>query len=387
MPVQILVVDDEPDLELMIDMSFSSQVKKGEYKFFYARNGVDALEKLEHNSTIDVVLTDINMPQMDGLTLLGKLNERYPLLRTVIISAYGDMSNIRTALNRGAFDFVTKPIDLDDLEATLTKTVKEAIERKTAIQNHEKLTYIQNELSVASRIQTSLLPRTFPPFPHRPEFDIHAAMLPAREVGGDFFDFFFVDEQHLGFVIGDVSGKGIPAALFMAVSRTFLKATALTGLSPATCLAQINGQLYQESVAGMFVTLFYGVLDTRSGEVRFCNGGHNLPYVLRKNGTVEATDKVGGVVVGAMRNSEYTEGSLVLASGDGLVLYTDGITEAMDRQEQEYAEARLEAHLKSVNNSPASEIIKSVMQDVKSFSAGMAQHDDMTMLTLRYLGT
>lgn len=221
MPTKILVVDDEPDLELLITMSFSEQIQKNEYAFSFAGDGAVALEKLDADGEIDVVLTDINMPKMDGLTLLGKINEHYPLMRTVIVSAYGDMENIRTALNRGAFDFVTKPIDLDDLEATLRKTVKEAVERRAAIQNHERVLYFENELNVATRIQTSILPRTFPPFPERKELEIHAAMLPAREVGGDFYDFFFIDEDRLGFVIGDVSGKGVPAALFMAVSRTF----------------------------------------------------------------------------------------------------------------------------------------------------------------------
>ena len=159
---KILVVDDEPDLEFLINMNFSNQIKANEYNFVFAQNGLEALEKLKDHNEISIVFTDINMPQMDGLTLLEKINEYYPMLRTVIVSAYGDMSNIRTALNLGAFDFVTKPIDLDDLEKTLIKTLKEAEERLAALGNQKKLLSFENELSVATNIQSSILPRTFP---------------------------------------------------------------------------------------------------------------------------------------------------------------------------------------------------------------------------------
>ncbi len=386
MSSKILIVDDEPDLEFLINMNFNKQIKAKEYNFVYAQNGIEALQQLKNHDEISVVFTDINMPQMDGLTLLGKINENFPLLRTVIVSAYGDMSNIRTALNLGAFDFVTKPIDLMDLEKTLTKSVREAKERRSALNNRQKLFSIENDLNVATKIQTSILPQTFPPFPERKEFELYAEMTPAREVGGDFYDFFFVDKDRLGFLIGDVSGKGVAAALFMAVSRTFLKATALIGLSPRDCLERINRSLYKESLPEMFVTMFYGILDITTGEIRYSNGGHNTPYILRKNGDVEGLEETGGIMVGAMEASRYKENEINLYSGDTLILYTDGVTEAFDPDEEEFGDERLIESLKKSAGLSVKEIIDGVSKEVELFSKGAEQSDDFTMLTLKYLG-
>jgi sigma-B regulation protein RsbU (phosphoserine phosphatase) len=386
MQTKILVVDDEPDLELLISQKFRKQVRDQEYQFIFAENGVEALKKLQDNGEIDIVLTDINMPEMDGLTLLTKLNEQYPLLKSVIVSAYGDMANIRTALNRGAFDFITKPIDFQDLEITINKTIQHAHALKQAVNDRDQLMVIQQELDVARRIQKSIVPRTFPPFPERKDFEVHAEMIPAREVGGDFYDFFLIDEEHLGFVIGDVSGKGVPSALLMAVSKTLLKATALKGLPPEECLQQVNRILYLESVSTMFVTIFYGILSTRTGEISYCNGGHNPPYILHRDGRVEMTETTGGLVLGAMANSTYKAKKIALQPGDGLFLYTDGITEAMDREENEFTEARLEACLKPLRAAALTDVIQGVIDEVRAFSTGTAQADDITILALRYLG-
>jgi sigma-B regulation protein RsbU (phosphoserine phosphatase) len=386
MPTKILVVDDEPDLELLIGQKFRKQIREKEFFFVFARNGVEALKKLQEDEAMDVILTDINMPEMDGLTLLTKLNELFPLLKSVIVSAYGDMANIRTALNRGAFDFITKPIDFQDLEITLKKTIQEAQVRKQAVKDRDQLLTLQQELDVAKRIQKSMVPRQFPPFPERKDFEIHAEMIPAREVGGDFYDFFLIDQERLGFVIGDVSGKGVPAALFMAVSKTLLKATALKGLPPEECLQQVNRFLHSESVSSMFVTVFYGILNTRTGEVQYSNGGHNPPYILRSDGPVEMTEKTGGLVLGALENSTYQAKQIVLRPGDGLFLYTDGVTEAMDRDENEFTDARLGECLKRLNGSALAEMVTGVIDEVKGFAAGAPQADDVTILAVRYSG-
>jgi sigma-B regulation protein RsbU (phosphoserine phosphatase) len=384
MPTKILVVDDEPDLQLMISQKFRKQVRDNELHFTYATSGVKALQKLQQDGEADVVLTDINMPEMDGLTLLAKLNEQYPLLKAVIVSAYGDMANIRTALNRGAFDFVTKPIDFDDLEATLKKTISEALAFKQAVKDRNQLATIQQELEVARKIQQSIVPRRFPPFPERKEFEIHATMIPAQNVGGDFYDFFLIDDDRLGFVIGDVAGKGVPAALFMAVSKTLLKATALKGLPPEECLQQVNHILYMESVAAMFVTIFYGILNTRTGELHYCNGGHNPPYLLRADGQIEALELTGGIALGAMKNTAYKSKKMALQSGDGIFLFTDGVTEAMDRNSELFSEARLEENLKGKADVSLPQLIENVITAVNAYSSGVPQADDITTLALRF---
>jgi sigma-B regulation protein RsbU (phosphoserine phosphatase) len=382
----ILVVDDEPDLELLITQRFRKEIRDKALKFVFASNGQEALAKLGANGDTDVVLTDINMPVMDGLTLLSNLSEHFPLLRAVIVSAYGDMANIRTALNRGAFDFITKPIDFSDLAITLDKTVREASARKQAEANRYRLVALHKELDVARRIQESIVHRDFPPYPARHEFAVHASMRPARAVGGDFYDFFFVDDHHLAFAIGDVTGKGVPAAIFMAVSRTMLRVTGARGLATDACLSLVNDALFAESIASMFVTCFYGVLDTRTGLVEYTNAGHNPPYVLGRDGGITATPAIGGLFLGAFDKAHYKSATVQLEPGDSLVLFTDGISEAANPDDEQYGEARLEACLARLAGAPADQVVASVVADVDAFSAGAAQADDMTTMCLTFNG-
>jgi len=198
MPTQILVVDDEPDLSLLIRQMLRKRIRENELEFLFAQNGAEALAMLERDPAIEFVLTDINMPVMDGLTRLTelrKLEMSRPLLKAVIVSAYGDIKNIRTAMNRGAFDFLTKPLNIEDFEITLNKTLHELATLKQSLQAHDRLVALGNELSIANDIQQSILPREFPAFPDRPEIDLYAEMIPAKEVGGDFYDFFLVDRS------------------------------------------------------------------------------------------------------------------------------------------------------------------------------------------------
>ena len=197
--VKILVVDDEIDLETLIRQKFRRQIREKVYDFVFALNGLEALAKILEIPEIGIVLSDINMPEMDGLTLLTKLKElKNPGLRTVIVSAYGDMENIRTAMNRGAFDFVTKPVNFEDLEITINKTIEEIKLTRRSIEEHDQLMSIQHDLNVAREIQRAILPKVFPPFPQLESFDIYGSMVAAREVGGDFFDFFLIEPHQAG---------------------------------------------------------------------------------------------------------------------------------------------------------------------------------------------
>ena len=186
-PYKILVVDDEPDVEPLVLQRMRRQIRAGKYSFVFAQNGVEALARLRNESDIDMVLSDINMPQMDGLTLLEQISKLDPELRAVIISAYGDMKNIRTAMNRGAFDFVTKPIDFEDLEVTIERTLANIVQWREALASRDKLVAIQNELDVASEMQQSILPVHFP---SGRSYQVYANMDPARSVGGDFLTLF-----------------------------------------------------------------------------------------------------------------------------------------------------------------------------------------------------
>jgi len=385
---KIMVVDDEPDLESLIRQRFRRQIRDGQWDFIFAANGLEALSRLLEHPDINIILSDINMPEMDGLTLLAKLNElKNPALKTVIVSAYGDMDNIRTAMNRGAFDFVTKPVDFNDLETTIKKTIHELEILRQAQQEHDQLIAIQQDLVVARNIQQSILPKVFPPFPERNDFDIYAGMTPAKEVGGDFYDFFLIDKERLGLVIGDVSGKGIPAAIFMAVSRTLLKATAMKGLLPSECLAYVNNLLCLESTAAMFVTIFYGIFNTTTGELEYSNGGHNPPYIMKANGKVQPLEMAGGIALGVMEEMSYVVDRIELQPGDGIFLYTDGVTEAFNAGGVMYTNQRLEQLLTGQNSQSIKAIVQQVFQDVSDFSTGMEQSDDITILSMRRSAT
>jgi sigma-B regulation protein RsbU (phosphoserine phosphatase) len=382
---KILVVDDEPDLEVLIRQRFRRQIREKTFEFLFAQNGEEALQKLKEDPDIAVVLSDINMPVMDGLTLLSRISSLSSSLKAVIVSAYGDIQNIRIAMNRGAFDFLTKPIDFQDFETTIHKTVQESVALRLGLKAREQLVAIQQELGIAARIQQSMLPRTFPPFPDRTEFELYASMFAAKEVGGDFYDFFLIDERHLGFVIADVSGKGVPAAIFMAVSRTLLRATALEKLPPGRCLQYVNAALSSDSDTTMFVTVFYGILDTQTGEVEFCIGGHNPPFLFSPNGHVEELEAPTYMLLGVLGDVRYETHHLKLRPGDGIFLFTDGVTEAMDEHDLLYSEERLQEVLHKLSDRPADEMVREVVMDVRKHAGDTPQSDDITVLALRYL--
>ena len=386
MNVKIMFVDDELDLEPLIRQKFRRKIRDGEYDIVFAHNGLEALAKLIEQPDIRLILSDINMPEMDGLTLLTKLKElKSPWLKTVIVSAYGDMENIRTAMNRGAFDFLTKPISFDDLEITINKSLDEISMIWQSMQEHDQLISIQQDLQTAREIQQAILPAVFPPFPGRTEFSIYANMIAAKEVGGDFFDFFMIDNDRLGFVIGDVSGKGVTAAIFMAVSRTLIRATGLKGISTDECMDYVNRLLCSESVSCMFVTVFYGILNTFSGEVEYVNAGHNPPYV-RSGNELRKVEMTGGTILGCIEGFKYHSKKLQLLPGDLLFLYTDGVTEAFDSKDDQFGELRLENFLLTHQTEPIEGIVKDCIQDVTRFSTGVPQSDDITVLAIKFNG-
>ena len=387
MPVKILSVDDEMDLELLLTQYFRRKIRKGEYEFHFAHNGLEALTMLLKEKDFDIILSDINMPEMDGLTLLTKINEmQNPALKCIMVSAYGDMGNIRQAMNNGAFDFATKPIDLDDLSLTIEKAIEHIAYIKTMQEEHTQLESIKGDLAVAREIQQAILPRIFPPFPEEAaNMDIAASMNAAKDVGGDFYDFFRIDDDKIGFVIADVSGKGVPAAIFMAVSRTLIRATGIRGVTPSECISYSNDLLAKESANNMFVTVFYGIYNIKTGEVTYTNAGHNPPYLIKAGGTIEQLPLSKDIVVGALDDFQFSEETLQLEHGETLLLYTDGVTEAINVNDEEYGEKRLEETLKDVTQQNCQQIINTVKADVKTFAGEAEQSDDITLLAIKRL--
>lgn len=242
------------------------------------------------------------------------------------------------------------------------------------------------ELSVAFRIQSDILPAVFPAFPDRKDFDIYASMAPAREVGGDFYDFFLIDESRLGLVIADVSGKGVPAALFMMIARTLIRNHVQSGEEPADALTAVNEQLCENNKENMFVTAWLGVLDLSSGQLKFANAGHNPPLFKHGDGEYEYMRVRAGLVLAGMEGIRYRQSSVQLSRGDRIFLYTDGVTEAESQNHIFYGEERLCDVLRGLTESAPEETVAAVDADVRRFAEGAEQVDDITMMCLEYTG-
>lgn len=243
---------------------------------------------------------------------------------------------------------------------------------------------IDAELAFAKAIQHSALPSVFPPFPNRKEFDIRACMHTAKEVGGDFYDFYFVDKNTLAFLIADVSGKGIPAAMFMMTAKTLLKSYAESGMGVAEVLTQANNKLCESNDAGMFVTVWMGYLNTKTGEVTYANAGHNPPFIRHADGRVDVVKSRPGLVLAGMEGIRYRTNTVQLKPGDLLYLYTDGVTEATDAENNLFGEARLQAVLQQKMSGDIQTVCTQVKEDVDRFVGEAPQFDDITMLALTY---
>lgn len=274
---------------------------------------------------------------------------------------------VANAAGMAVFVFIVRTV----LEARETRRVKEAIE---------------GELRVARDIQMGIVPRIFPAFPDRPEVELFAVLDSAKEVGGDFYDYYALDDNQIFLVIGDVSGKGVPASLVMAVTMTLFKAYARPDRSPAAVAGKVNDKLAQDNDTGLFVTAFCAVLDLSTGVVRYASAGHNPPVVLRPSGESDYLPRRGGLVLGAMPDYIYRTGSLTLAPGDTLVLYTDGVTEAMDEADALFGEARLLAACRPERHRAPKLVVESLFGAVRTFAGTAPQSDDITILAVRYLG-
>ncbi len=378
-PHKILVVDDEPDVEPLIRQRMRRDVRAGKYEFVFASDGVEALELLEQQADIDMVLSDINMPKMDGLTLLAQIAKVDPNLRCVIVSAYGDMENIRTAMNRGAFDFVTKPLDFADLRVTIDRTLRRVAEWRAALESRDKLVVLQNELDLASKMQQSILPTRFP---EGPDFRIRGHMEPARAVGGDFFDVMPLENGRIGLAIADVSDKGVPASLFMMSTRTLLKGASVGLGEPREVMGEVNDLLNDDNEAAMFVTVFYATYDPASGAFTYANGGHNSPLLVRDDGSSELLPLTDGLALGVMPGYHYGQHSITIEPGSTLVLYTDGVTEAMNEAKEEFGVERLQAIFAGAPPGDSGASSQAVFDAVHAFAGDTPQSDDVTCLTL-----
>ena len=352
-------------------------------------------------SSVDISMEKINRDiyrfvwtavSIAGLAMFVSIIAYYYYIRRIVIRPAEVLHDAASALIKN---------DMDDLEnfSISVKTGDEFEELADAFQfmTVELSEYIKNltvvtaererigaELDVATQIQSSMLPCIFPAFPDRREFDIYATMNPAKEVGGDFYDFFMVDERHLAIVMADVSGKGVPAALFMVIGKTLIKDHTQPGRDLGEVFTEVNDLLCEANSEGLFITAFEGVLDLVTGEFQFVNAGHEIPFICKRGGFYEPYKIRAGFVLAGMEGIRYKAGTMQLEPGDKIFQYTDGITEAMNSRNELYGMKRLEETLrKNVHKAPM-ELLPEVKADIDSFVGSAVQFDDITMLCLEY---
>ena len=309
----------------------------------------------------------------------------FMLVKRLVVNNIYQINDSLSAITEGKLDTVVNVrshVEFDELSNDINSTV-DTLKRYIA----DAAARIDAELAFAKAIQHSAMPSVFPPYPGRKEFDIHAAMFTAKEVGGDFYDFYFVDEDTLAFLIADVSGKGIPAAMFMMQSKALLKNCAESGMGVEAVFTTANAKLCEGNEAGMFVTAWMGLLNVKTGMMTFANAGHNPPLLRRADGSFEYLKSRAGFVLAGMEGIRYRRNELQLNPGDQIYLYTDGVTEATDAAQTLYGEQRLLDLLNAHHGACAKAICEAVKADVDTFVGEAEQFDDITMLCLNYAGS
>ncbi|MFC2097620.1 SpoIIE family protein phosphatase [Bacteroidota bacterium] len=323
-----------------------------------------------------------------GFILLYLIITKVARKVTVPLSRFADSAR---EIAGGKFDITLPEIKTKDEMGQLHQAFEYLqTELKEYISNLQKTTAakekIESELRIANEIQQGMIPKIFPPFPDRSDIDLFATLDPAKEVGGDLYDFFLSEDNKLVIVIGDVSGKGVPAALFMVVTRTLLRAIKFKGKTPEEIVFLLNNLLSRDNESQMFVTFFLGIVDLKKGEIEYVNAGHNPPVLIDNDNNVSFTEMTKDIVLGCIEDKPFHQKKIKINPGDKLFLYTDGVTEAENTEQQLYSDERLISLLKNTKEEMPDKIIEVVYNDIKSFAKGAEQSDDITMLAIKYHG-
>lgn len=398
---RILAVDDTPENLAVL----ARRLERLGHRVETTTSGLTALELLAQQS-FDLVLLDLMMPEISGFDVLRRIKSDPHMadLPVVMISALNETAAVVHCIDAGAEDYLPKPFDPTLLRARvgacLEKKRLRDLERAYSARLEIQAEILARELDAARRMQQSILPVRYPQCPNGagskrcgqeqcerfstcPGIRLGASMIPAKEVGGDFYDFFWLDNHRLGFAVADVSGKGVPAALFMSLSLALLRTIAPTSNGPADCLARINRQLCIDNEMSMFVTMFYGIYDASSGILRYANAGHASPIQCCVDDRATALPRVKGVALGITDDFDFGESSLEIPPGTTLCIYSDGVTEAINLRNEEFGEERLREILLATRGTSVDSILAKVLGAVEGFAAGMPQADDITCLILR----
>jgi sigma-B regulation protein RsbU (phosphoserine phosphatase) len=381
----LLVVDDSEDNRYTLTRRLA---REGFTSVVTAADGRQALDLLQERR-FDLVLLDIMMPELNGYEVLERIkaDKRLRHIPVIMISAVDQIESVIRCIELGAEDYLPKPFNPTLLRARVGASLEKKRLRDEVIAH---LGRIERELESAREIQLSMVPTNFPAPTEATPVELYATLQPALQVGGDLYDFFWRDAQTLCFVVADVSDKGAPAALFMARAKTLIRLVATllrtpTGGAPGPdeIITRVNEELCRDNPHSMFVTLFFGMLDPASGELRFCNAGHTVPYLVSPGGTLVPLEGARAKPVGIRPTLSYQSTTSKLAPGDYLFLFTDGITESMDGGGVFFSEQRLEGTLESLAGQTPRAIVETVIAKVREFAGAAPQSDDIAAMALR----
>ncbi len=383
---RLLIVDDNEDNRYTLAKRLD---REGYANVVMANDGREALEILQREH-IDLALLDIMMPEMNGYQVLERLKAD-PKLRdipVIMISAVEEIESVARCIELGAEDYLPKPFNATLLRARVGASLEKKQLRDAVRSSLERL---ERELEGARALQMAMLPAAFPAWTTQCPVELHADMVPAREVGGDLYDFFLVDERTLCFMLGDVSGKGAPAAMFMARMRSLVRMAIELwerfepGTATASSIARaVNRELARDNRERMFVTLYLGFLDTATGELAHVNAGHPAPYLLRSGRSLERIDGRRSAPLGVRADVEYSTNAVRLQPRDRVFVFSDGVTDAANGSEELYGESRLEQALGAAGGASAERLVRDVKSSVEKFAAGAPRADDVTMLALEW---
>ncbi len=371
-----LVIDDDPNLQALISEGASGD-------FFFAHSDREALEILSAKSAIDIALVIVDSEHISGMGLFRRLSGQGLRIPRIALSASEDIQVIRRAMHEGAVDFLTKPLSIHELQATINKVFIECERRRKAWRTESELAALRREIDIAGELQKRILPNDFPV---RADLEIFARTTPAKDIGGDFYDFFELESGALALIVADVSGKGVPAAFFMAVARTLIRATAVNQSDPGPCLEQVNRLLYQHNIPGMFVSVFYAIVDTCNWRMHYANGGHLPPCLIPGDGgAIRILDGADGVVLGIQDEIPYQQGTVCIDPGTSVFIYTDGVTEAFDSERQQFSHQRLRQYLQDNRSASAQAMTEDLFDAINHFISDAPQSDDITGLVIKRL--
>jgi sigma-B regulation protein RsbU (phosphoserine phosphatase) len=384
-PGRILVVDDNASNRDLL----ARRLQRQGHIVLQAEDGARALALVEKEA-IDLILLDLMMPGISGYDVLMRLKRepRHCDIPTIIISALSEFDSVVRCIEAGADDYLAKPFNPTLLRARVGASLEK---KRLRDQLKASLERLEQELDAARALQIGMLPRTFPVWSPEQPVKVHALMEPAREVGGDLYDCFYAAEGAFCFLVGDVSGKGAPAAMFMARTSSLMRMaselrqrTEFDELSPARIADAVSRELCQNNEDRMFVTMFLGILDTRTGMLSYINAGHPTPHLLRASGVVEQVDGIPEVPLAVRLGKVYQDRTVILQPGDAIFVYSDGVIEAMNAAQEFYGNDRLESDLRIASNVTPEEIVRAVKSHVDAFTGEAAKADDVTILALRW---